>query len=113
MLEFLQDYAGYVSIFLLLFLMVLSVPVFVAMGLAAFAAALLNEAPFHAFKTFVNVTWQSASIRSASAVATKRPSPRRATSSRKTRSRASCPARAARPATSKPKFARSRRGSTA
>ena len=62
MLEFLQNHAGYVSIFLLLFLMVLSVPVFVAMGLAAFAAALLNDDPFHAFKTFINVTWQSASI---------------------------------------------------
>ncbi|MGE0705134.1 MAG: TRAP transporter large permease [Vicinamibacterales bacterium] len=62
MLEFLQNYAGYVAIFLLLFLMVLSVPVFVAMGIAAFAAALLNEAPFHAFKTFINVAWQSASI---------------------------------------------------
>ena len=62
MLEFLQDHAGYVAIVLLLLLMVLSVPVFVAMGLAAFAAALLNEAPFHAFKTFVNVAWQGASI---------------------------------------------------
>jgi C4-dicarboxylate transporter DctM subunit len=60
--EFLQDNAGYIAIFLLFALMVLSVPVFVSMGIAAFAAALLIESPFHAFKTFVNTAWQGASI---------------------------------------------------
>ncbi len=62
LLDFLQDNGGIVAIFLLFFLMLLSVPVFVAMGVAAFAAALLLEDPFQAFRTFINVGWQSASI---------------------------------------------------
>jgi len=60
--EFLLDNAGYIAIFLLFALMVLSVPVFVSMGIAAFAAALLIESPFLAFKTFINTAWQGASI---------------------------------------------------
>ncbi len=60
--EFVYDYGGYIAIFLLFFLMVLSVPVFVAMGLSAFAAALLLEDPFLAFRSFINISWQGASI---------------------------------------------------
>jgi len=60
--DFLYNYAGYIAIVLLFGLMLLSVPVFVSMGIAAFVAALLIEDPFHAFKTFINVSWQSASI---------------------------------------------------
>jgi C4-dicarboxylate transporter DctM subunit len=60
--EFLLDHAGYVAIFLLFALMILSVPVFVSMGIAAFASALLIDSPFLAFKTFVNTVWQGASI---------------------------------------------------
>lgn len=60
--EFVYDYGGYIAIFLLFFLMVLSVPVFVAMGLSAFAATLLLEDPFLAFRSFINISWQGASI---------------------------------------------------
>jgi len=60
--DFFLDYAGYVAIFLLFFLMLLSVPVFVSMGIAAFVAALLIEDPFHVFKGFINTSWQGASI---------------------------------------------------
>mgnify|MGYP001627790030 CR=1 FL=1 len=60
--DFIYDYAGYISIFLLFFFMLLTIPVFVSMGLAAFIAALLIEDPFLAFKTLVNTAWQGASI---------------------------------------------------
>lgn len=60
--DFIYDYGGYIAIFLLFFLMALSVPVFVAMGISAFAAALLLEDPFLAFRSFVNISWQGASI---------------------------------------------------
>lgn len=61
-MDLVYDYGGYIAIFLLFFLMLLSVPVFVAMGLSAFVAALLLEDPFLAFRSFVNISWQSASI---------------------------------------------------
>ena len=60
--DFFFDYAGYIAIFLLFACMLLTIPVFVSMGLAAFVAALLIEEPFHAFKTLVNTAWQGASI---------------------------------------------------
>lgn len=60
--NFVYDYAGYIAIFLLFFLMLMSVPVFVSMGIAAFVAGLLIEDPFHTFKSFINISWQSASI---------------------------------------------------
>ena len=60
--DFFFDYVGYIAIFLLFALMLLSVPVFVSMGIAAFAAALLIEDPFHVFKGFINTAWQGASI---------------------------------------------------
>ena len=60
--DFLFDHVGLVAIAFLFALMLLSVPVFVSMGIAAFAAALLVEDPFHVFRNFVNITWQGASI---------------------------------------------------
>ncbi|MEQ9559968.1 MAG: TRAP transporter large permease subunit, partial [Rhodospirillales bacterium] len=62
LMDFIYDHVGFIAIFLLFFLMVLSVPVFVSMGLAAFAAALLVEDPFLAFRNFINISWQGASI---------------------------------------------------
>lgn len=62
LVDFFYDYAGYIAIFLLFFFMVLSVPVFVSMGMAAFVAALLIEDPFHAFRNFINTSWQGALI---------------------------------------------------
>ena len=61
-MEFFYEWGGYISIFLLFFLMLLSVPVFVAMGLSAFIASLLLEDPFHVFRTFIQTSWQGASI---------------------------------------------------
>ena len=60
--DFIYDYGGYIAITLLFVFMLLSVPVFVSMGLSAFAAALLLEDPFLVFRTFVQTSWQSASI---------------------------------------------------
>lgn len=60
--DFIFDYGGYIAIFLLFFLMLLSVPVFVAMGIAAFAATLLLEEPYQTFRSFVQISWQGASI---------------------------------------------------
>lgn len=60
--DFVYDYAGYISIFLLFFFMLLTIPVFVSMGLAAFIAALMIDDPFLVFKTLVNTSWQGASI---------------------------------------------------
>ncbi len=60
--DFFYDYAGYIAIFLLFSCMLLTIPVFVSMGLAAFGAALLIEDPFLAFKTLINTAWQGASI---------------------------------------------------
>nr|WP_306266013.1 TRAP transporter large permease [Pararhizobium sp. IMCC3301] len=60
--DFVYDYAGFISIFLLFFFMLLTIPVFVSMGLAAFIAALLVDDPFLVFKTLVNTSWQGASI---------------------------------------------------
>tara|TARA_R110002124_G_scaffold105164_4_gene255941 strand:- start:16201 stop:17496 length:1296 start_codon:yes stop_codon:yes gene_type:complete len=62
LMDFIYDHVGFIAIFLLFFLMVLSVPVFVSMGLAAFAAALMVEDPFLAFRNFINISWQGASI---------------------------------------------------
>ena len=61
-MDFFYDWGGYISIFLLFFLMLLTVPVFVAMGLAAFLASLLLEDPSLVFRTFIQTSWQSASI---------------------------------------------------
>lgn len=61
-MDFLYDCGGYIAIFLLFFLMLLSVPVFVAMGISAFVAALLLEDPFLVFRTFIQTSWQGASI---------------------------------------------------
>jgi len=62
LMDFVYDYGGYIAIVLLFVLMLLSVPVFVAMGISAFAAALLLEDPFQTFRSFVNISWQGASI---------------------------------------------------
>lgn len=62
LIDFFYDYAGYIAIFLLFAFMLASVPVFVSMGLAAFVAALLIEDPFHAFRNFINTSWQGALI---------------------------------------------------
>ncbi len=62
LVDFFYDYVGYIAIFLLFFLMLLSVPVFVSMGVAAFVAALLIEDPFHVFRNFINTSWQGALI---------------------------------------------------
>jgi C4-dicarboxylate transporter, DctM subunit len=62
MMEFFYDWGGYISIFLLFFLMILSVPVFVSMGISAFVASLLLEDPFLVFRSFVQTSWQGASI---------------------------------------------------
>lgn len=61
-MEFIYEYGGYVAIVLLFVLMALSVPVFVAMGVSAFVATLLLEDPFHAFRGFIQTSWQGASI---------------------------------------------------
>lgn len=62
LMDFLYDWGGYVAIFLLFFLMLLSVPVFVSMGIAAFVATMFLEDPLHAFKGFIQISWQGASI---------------------------------------------------
>ncbi len=60
--DFVYDYGAYIGLVLLFVFMLLSVPVFVSMGLAAFLATLLLDDPFLAFRSFINVAWQSASI---------------------------------------------------
>lgn len=60
--DFIYDYAAYVAIVLLFVFMVLSVPVFVSMGLAALIATYLLEDPFDTVRTFINTSWQGASI---------------------------------------------------
>jgi C4-dicarboxylate transporter, DctM subunit len=62
LIDLLYDNAGYIAIIFLIVGMVLTVPVFVSMGLATFAAMLLIDDPFLAFKTLVNTVWQGASI---------------------------------------------------
>ncbi|QOR37448.1 TRAP transporter large permease subunit [Billgrantia diversa] len=61
-MEFFYDWGGYISIFLLFLLMLLTVPVFVAMGISAFVASLLLEDPSLVFRTFIQTSWQGASI---------------------------------------------------
>ena len=61
-MDFIHDYGGFIAIFLLFFFMLLSMPVFVAMGLSAFLASLLLEDPFLAFRSFIQISWQGASI---------------------------------------------------
>jgi C4-dicarboxylate transporter DctM subunit len=61
-MEFIYEWGGYISIFLLFFMMLLTVPVFVAMGFSAFIASLLLEDPFHVFLTFIQTSWQGVSI---------------------------------------------------
>jgi C4-dicarboxylate transporter DctM subunit len=61
-MEFIYEWGGYISIFLLFFLMLLTVPVFVAMGFSAFIASLLLEDPLHVFLTFIQTSWQGVSI---------------------------------------------------
>lgn len=61
-MDLFYDWGGYISIFLLFFLMLLTVPVFVSMGLAAFLASLMLEDPSLVFRTFIQTSWQGASI---------------------------------------------------
>ena len=61
-MSFLVDHAGYVGIGLLFLFMILGVPVFVAMGLSAAIASLLISDPGQVARTFIQGTWQSASI---------------------------------------------------
>lgn len=61
-MDFIYDYGGFIAIFLLFLFMLLSMPVFVAMGLSAFIASLLLEDPVHAFRAFIQISWQGASI---------------------------------------------------
>lgn len=56
------DWAGYISIALLFIMMLLAVPIFVSMGLAAFAAALLIDDFQLVARTFIQTVWQGASI---------------------------------------------------
>ncbi|MEJ2685922.1 MAG: TRAP transporter large permease [Gammaproteobacteria bacterium] len=62
MADFLFNYAGYIAIVLLFLFMILGVPVFVSMGLSALFASLLINDPSHVLRTFIQTTWQSASI---------------------------------------------------
>jgi len=59
---FLAGHAGYIGIGLLFLFMILGVPVFVAMALSAVIASLLVSDPSQIAKTFIQATWQSASI---------------------------------------------------
>ena len=61
-MDFLYDNIGFIAIFLLFFFMVLSVPVFVAMGLSAFLAAILIDDPLQTIRSFTQISWQGASI---------------------------------------------------
>lgn len=57
-----ENMIGIGSIFLLFGLMILSVPVFVSMGIAAFAGFLLIDSPMQALDTMGQVIWQSSSL---------------------------------------------------
>ena len=57
-----MESAGLISIALLFAFMLLSIPVFVSMGLAAFIGFMLAQGPALAIKTFGDIVWQSASI---------------------------------------------------
>ena len=57
-----MESAGLISIALLFAFMLLSIPVFVSMGLAAFIGFMLAQGPTLAIKTFGDIVWQSASI---------------------------------------------------
>jgi C4-dicarboxylate transporter, DctM subunit len=59
---FLADHAGYIGIGLLFLFMILGVPVFVSMALSAAVASLLVSDPGQVARTFIQATWQSASI---------------------------------------------------
>lgn len=61
-MEFLLDNVGFLAIILLFVFMVLTIPVFIAMGLSAFLAALLVDDPFQTFRSFIQISWQGASI---------------------------------------------------
>ena len=61
-MAFLADHAGYIGIGLLFLFMILGVPVFVAMALSATFASLLVSDPSQIARTFIQATWQSASI---------------------------------------------------
>lgn len=61
-MESMGDIAGIVSIALLFLLMLLSVPVFVAMGLAAFVGFMFVNDPVQVLRTFGGIVWQSSSI---------------------------------------------------
>lgn len=62
MMEFLVQYAGYITIFLLFLLMLLGVPVFIAMAMSALLGSFLIQDPMLVFRTFIQNTWQSAGI---------------------------------------------------
>ncbi len=57
-----ENIIGIGCIFLLFGLMILSVPVFVSMGIAAFAGFLLINSPMQALDTMGQVIWQSSSL---------------------------------------------------
>ncbi|MER1966623.1 TRAP transporter large permease [Castellaniella sp. GW247-6E4] len=61
-MDFLLDNVGFIAIFLLFLFMLLTIPVFVAMGLSAFLAAILIDDPFQTFRSFIQISWQGASI---------------------------------------------------
>ena len=61
-MEFLSDNAGLVSIVALFALMLLSVPVFVAMGLSALLGFMLVQEPAQVIEHLGQILWQSASI---------------------------------------------------
>lgn len=62
LVPFLVNNAGYIGIGLLFLFMILGVPVFVSMGLSAILASLLFADPSQVARTFIQATWQSASI---------------------------------------------------
>lgn len=61
-MQFLSEYAGLVAIVIMFILMVLSVPVFVATGIAATIGFLLLENPSQVLRSFSEIVWESASV---------------------------------------------------
>lgn len=62
LIDLLYDYAGFVAILLLFAFMLLGVPVFVSMAMAALLASLIVETPGQAVRNFAQIVWQGASI---------------------------------------------------
>ena len=61
-MNFIIDNAGVIAIVLLFVFMLLSIPVFISMGLAAFVVTFLIEDPSYTIRSFIQTTWQGASI---------------------------------------------------